>query len=340
MAKTLFPITKTIVPKPAGGFSTAYKTFVKRASSLYPITHKFVAAGDDWLDNFKGGILEYYNWLPGFTWGYPEPWGYESTGMNPPNSRYHRIMYGKRSIDMTFAYRGFGTDPNHPWLPWTHVNDAFGFFFSYRAADGEMVNYDIMDGTAGGWTAMLLDYIANGGGRGIFMSPNQQTPIFEAWDTEYPSGNDILLGNPHKMPLAHTAPNTNGIVHMTDSISTNGTRSGFGYFMENIQCNFLMPHDRGHDMVMWVYDCAVEGGHSVKPLNPGDFHPSELVDWNSAEGRFDYKIRDDYQYPAKYKWFMGDTAVITDELCPPGMTWVTYISNDYKYAPWERYPNL
>ena len=78
MAKTLFPVTKTIVPIPASGFSIANKTFVKRAGCLYPITHKFVSAGDDWLDNFRDGIIEYYNWLPGFGWGYSDPWGFES----------------------------------------------------------------------------------------------------------------------------------------------------------------------------------------------------------------------------------------------------------------------
>ena len=330
MANTLFPVTNTIVPSPSG-FSNAIQTFVKKGGNLYPVTHKFVTkVEDNWLDGFQGGILECYNSLPLLNWGWSDPTGHEGSRAGTPNG----LMYGTRTINFTFANRNFATDTTHPWLPWSSVNDVLGIYLTYRDENNETAIW-----TGGSWEDMIYHYLANGGGRGICISPYQTTDFFFAYDTDR-WGNPIPYGNPQRMPVAHTAPNSNGIVRLTDTISTDAVPGTFGFYYEMIQRNNIFPSDRSKDMVLWIYQCDIEGGHNIETINTGIFDPSYLNDWNAAENRFDFKIREYPPNPLNWAWFMGTTYHIDDDISTPGSTAIRLISNQYKYAPWERYPHL
>ena len=322
MANTLYPVTKTIVPV-RDGFSAAAHTLVKRAGGVFPVTHKFVVkSGQDWLDEFQGGILECYNFLPLLNWGWADPTGHEP--MTP-----NRLMYGTRTINMAFANRNFAFNTAHPWLSWPFVNDVLGIYLTYRDEHGDMAF-----GWQAGWDQMIQYYLANGGGKGVCISPYQTTNFFEAYNSS-----NVNLGNPQNMPTAHTDPSSNGILRFTDTISTSGIAGGYGFFYEVIQQNSISPQYRNKDMVLWIYQCDIEGGHNVETINTGMFHPSYLCDWNAAENRFDFKIRE-YPPDPKWAWFMGSTYHINDDISNPGDTAVRLISNHYKYEPWARYPNL
>jgi len=328
MEKILYPVTKTIVPT-WDGFSAATHTLVKKGGQLYPVTHKFITKADDtWLDDFDGGIIECFNWLPFFFWGAAEPHFYESS---TPNG----LMYGTRTLDMAFAYMNFGEDFSIPWVPWSGRTDVLGNYFVLKDETGS-----IECGNYGDWYAMIAYYLAHGGGRGIVISPNQTTDFFDAYDAdEY--GHDIFMGRPNIMPTPVLGPNSNGVMRVSASVSTSGNPGTFGFFHEMIQQNFVFPPNRGKDMVLWLYQYDMTGGHNTEILTPDTSDLSKgYLDWVPEANRYDFTMRyvPDTYWPSVY--LMGDSHIINDDISEPGTSATRVISNKYKYAPWERYPNL
>jgi hypothetical protein len=235
MIKVLYPV-KDILLKRRGDLYKDLAGYVKRNGICYPVSEAYIVKEEaEWVDEFEGTIMEYYNTLP---FSYSESYGMSQT----------------MSVRFTFSYINFASHSYDIMPGWTITDeDSFGLSFQFVNSEGENSLH------GGRWNSATYDerraYMqAHGGGKGVVISAS--TPYQLGWYSAEgfaPDANQPVnyTGNDCKTVMSLSNKHTLSAPIGTDEYCYMGAC----FVGERIHVN-----NRSKDMVCWIYDMAYDTG--------------------------------------------------------------------------------
>jgi hypothetical protein len=232
------------------------------------------------------------------------PWGSDSmfVGGRIWGTRYYKMIVAYRNLQLTSVE----VDPGPPPFYYTEA-DTFGLMSQLTTIEGENTN--------GGPGSTPEEEFGAAGGYGVMVS--------SYWD--------VWVQGTYSQPISRVESNSPGVITM----ETTGYAPGvdihphLGFLWDLAIGEAIAREYRDRDMVFWLYLVDMHGGLQ------GDFDGY----YNLIES---YPAASLYIDPGEYYPPMAEHMgiIMDDGLFKPGSTGYRLISNQFKNAPWERYPNL
>ena len=341
------------------------QTFVKQGNNLHPITHTFVRR-DDWLHNFHGEILECFNcFLPDHP--FTTAWS-SGTLTFQGGIRYGSELRHSHNFDMDISMAFTPLPPGVRFSRSCWITHDFSgapaledlHWFSRHDVPGGNVHPSdwsafISLGPRAQWEANALAAMSRGGSHGFHIGATQPqfTPPVGLENSYHPDFmfldyltlfQWVQLGNSPSwitntstgQILRHSAHHSISQAGFIDTRVRRGAFawdpnwqlgpdywpfefSAFEHRLEGIPSRRNLVQPSGfHPFVFWIYDYNNSLGTTLQNLE------SRVESGEGVTGVFPrgYIPHEDFTGPQNNFW---------------GYRW---ISNKWKYAPWERYPNL